>query len=384
MNLMKFIFLLISLPVLLTGCSPTRLAKQEDLSKISQLRLIDVYELPPGSLFRDTIIGGLSGIDYDSKNNLYYLICDDRSDVKPSRFYTAKIQISDKGIDSVQFLDERTLLDKDKRPYANLNEDPFRRTDPEGIRYNPKNQKLYWTSEGEKNNYKGQLILIDPSINVIDKSGTFIDSFLLPSNIHVRATDIGVRRNGAFEGLSFEPNFDFLYVCVEEPLYEDGPRAGLGDSTAWIRFIKYDVSSRRPIAQFAYKIDAIPYPANPPTAFKINGVPEILYLGENKMLVIERSFSTGRLDCSIRIYLADLSGASDVSEIQSLQTSTTFKAINKRLLLNMDNLGRYIDNVEGLTFGPMLPNGNPTLLFVTDDNFSPPQKTQFFLFEVIR
>jgi hypothetical protein len=48
----------------------------------------------------------------------------------------------------------------------------------------------------------------------------------------------------------------------------------------------------------------------------------------------------------------------------------------------MDTLGRWVDNVEGATLGPRLPNGKRSLLFVTDDNFSEQERTQFFLFEV--
>ena len=48
----------------------------------------------------------------------------------------------------------------------------------------------------------------------------------------------------------------------------------------------------------------------------------------------------------------------------------------------MNDLGIYTDNIEGLTFGPQLANGNRSLLFVSDNNFSSTQKTQVFLFEV--
>ena len=48
----------------------------------------------------------------------------------------------------------------------------------------------------------------------------------------------------------------------------------------------------------------------------------------------------------------------------------------------MDSLGFYIDNIEGVTFGPTLPNGNKTLIFVSDNNFLPIEKTQFLLFEI--
>ena len=42
-----------------------------------------------------------------------------------------------------------------------------------------------------------------------------------------------------------------------------------------------------------------------------------------------------------------------------------------------------LDNTEGMTFGPRLPNGNRTLVFVSDDNFRKSQITQFLAFEVI-
>ena len=48
----------------------------------------------------------------------------------------------------------------------------------------------------------------------------------------------------------------------------------------------------------------------------------------------------------------------------------------------MNDLGVFIDNIEGVTFGPKLVNGKQSLLFVSDNNFSNKQKTQILLFEV--
>jgi hypothetical protein len=48
----------------------------------------------------------------------------------------------------------------------------------------------------------------------------------------------------------------------------------------------------------------------------------------------------------------------------------------------MDTLQRWTDNVEGATFGPLLPNGKRSLIFVADDNFSKLGRNQFLLFEV--
>ena len=50
----------------------------------------------------------------------------------------------------------------------------------------------------------------------------------------------------------------------------------------------------------------------------------------------------------------------------------------------MDDLGIFIDNIEGLTFGQKLDNGNSSLVFVSDNNFSDKQKTQILVFELIK
>jgi hypothetical protein len=367
------------LVLLLFSCHPPQ--KNTVAQAGPHLNFIGQYIVPHNQIFQHTTIGGLSGIDYDSTKNLYYLICDDRSSINPARFYTARIAVSARGIDSVSFLSVHPLLQPSGDPYPDAKSDPLHVPDPEGIRYNPLLNELVWTSEGERNVKQGNTILEDPSIISISPEGKYKDSFSLPSNMRMHATENGPRQNGVFEGLTFADNFKTLYVNVEEPLYEDGPRAGLGDSSGLIRFIRYDVIGRKPIAQYGYKIDPVAHPASPAGAFKINGVPDILWMGQNRLLVIERSFSTGRMACTIRVYLADLSVASDVQGITSLRNDHTWKPVTKNLLLNMDSLGIYTDNIEGVTFGPRLPNGHRTLVFVADNNFSADEQTQFFLFE---
>ncbi len=356
--------------------------KQLERTPIVSLKFISEYDLPPGYKFNGTTVGGLSSIDYNPKDKLYYLICDDRSDSIPARFYTAKIFLNDGGIDSVRFIKSTSLLQKNGSPFPNKRQDPYHVPDPEALRVNSKTGNLVWSSEGERILKKDTTILIDPSISIISKNGKFLDSFLLPSNMHMRATANGPRQNGVFEGLAFADDNKTLFVSVEEPIYEDGPRAGLGDSTGWIRIIKYEVATKTQVAQYAYQIDPVAHEPVPASAFKINGVPDILAINNHQLLVTERSFSTGRAGCNIRVYLAELDGAQNVADVVSLKTSPPLKPLQKKLLINMDNLRRYVDNIEGATFGPRLSNGKRSLLFVADDNFASSQKTQFLLFEV--
>lgn len=372
------------LSVLLFACTATKNSQQQPtISSISALKLLGEIDVPHNLQFKNTTIGGLSGIDYDSANNLYYLICDDRSSINSARLYTAKLFTSTKGIDSVAFVDVTFLHQQNGTLYPNSKQNPTKTPDPEAIRYNPITKQLIWTSEGERIVKKNEIVLANPVITTITTDGKYIDTFKLPSQLSMQAIEKGPRQNGVLEGLTFTNNYKQLYVNVEEPLFEDGPRAMLTDTTAWIRIFKYDVKTKKQLKQYAYKLDPVAYPATPADAFKINGVPDILSIGDNKLLVMERSFSTGRLPCTIKIYEADVNSATNIRNNPSLQKHTKFTPASKRLILNLDSLGIFTDNVEGMTFGPTLPNGHRTLVCVADNNFAAFEKTQFFLFEII-
>ena len=365
----------------LLSCGVTKKAIQVT-SNIKNLKYIGEYEIPFNFKYRNTTVGGLSGIDYDANSSLYYLISDDRSEREPARFYTAKIFITPNGIDSLIFTDVKNMLQPNGDIYPGINQDRFKTPDPEAIRYNPRNGLLTWSSEGERIVKNNDTVLVNPAVLVINKDGKYIDSFALPANLQMHAVAKGPRRNSVLEGMSFADNFKSLYVNVEEPLYEDGPRAELVDNKAFIRIIKYDVADKKSIAQYGYKLEPVAYAANPESDFKINGVPDILSLGNNRLLVIERSFSTGRTASTIKLFVADLAGASDISFV-TLKDNLSFTPTTKALLFNMDDLGIYIDNIEGVTFGPRLPNGNKTLLFIADNNFNSEEKAQLLLFEVL-
>jgi hypothetical protein len=371
----------ISVTFLSVSCSSTK--KVAGIAgNINSLKLLNTYEIPFNLKYKNTTIGGLSGIDYDAKRDLYYLVSDDRSEKNPARFYTAKIYITQRGIDSIAFTDVNYMLQPGGEVYPDSKQNRFKTPDPEAMRYNPKNNFLVWSSEGERIIKAGDTVLIDPSVLIIQPGGKYIDSFTLPRVLKMRTTENGPRRNGVLEGMSFADNYETLYVNVEEPLYEDGPRADVMDNNAFIRIMKFNVATKKSVTQYAYKLEPVAYAAKPETEFKVNGVPDILNLSNNKLLVIERSFSTGRIACTIKVFIADLSNATDISST-TLKDNRSFTPAKKTLLLNMDKLGIYTDNIEGVTFGPVLPNGHKTLLFIADNNFNPLEKAQVLLFEVM-
>jgi hypothetical protein len=376
----KIISCFITLSLLFYSCSSSR--KNQQTQEIHRLKFLNEYIVPFNYQFQNTTVGGLSGIDYNPKKNQYYFISDDRSDKNPARFYTANILINNYKIDSVIFNNTIFFKNQKGNVYPNSSQDPFHTPDPEALRLNPKTNTFIWSSEGERIVNTQKTILENPSITEISSSGNFIDTFELPSQIKMSVNEYGPRKNSVFEGLTFADDYNSLLVSVEEPLLQDGPAAGTGDSTGITRIIKFNIPAKKADAEYAYKIDPVAHAPITPGAFKINGISDILSVGKNQFLVIERSYSTGYLSCTIKVYMANISSAENIQNISSLKGKTGVKMITKKLLLNMDDLGIYIDNIEGVTFGPTLPDGKRSLLFVADNNFNPLEKTQVLLFEI--
>lgn len=365
---------------ILSSCHSTR--NIGNTTKISDLKFLSEYDVAFNKSFNKTTIGGLSGIDYNPEENEYYLISDDRSDINPTRFYTARIKISKNKIDTVIFTSATFLKNKTGNFYPSSRQDPYHSPDPEALRYDAKNNSFIWSSEGERIVNSKETVLENPAVTKTDLNGNFKDTFQLPAQLIMRATEEGPRQNGVFEGLTFDNTHKNLFVSVEVPLYQDGSPSGPGDSSGIVRIIKFDLKTKKPVAQYAYMIDPVAYPPVTPSSFKINGISDILWLSNNKLLILERSYSTGRLACTIKVFIADISTAENINGIESLKNKPEIKIASKKLLLNIDHLGIYIDNIEGVTFGPKLANGKRSLLFISDNNFNPLEKTQFLLFEI--
>ncbi|QNK64228.1 esterase-like activity of phytase family protein [Pedobacter sp. PAMC26386] len=358
-------------------------AKQQVLNTVSALKYVNTYVLPHNQQFKGTTVGGLSGIDFDPQSKLYYLISDDRSTINPARFYVAKIALSASGISKVTIKDVETLYQKDGSTYPKLSVHATRTTDPEAMRYNGLTKQLIWTSEGERLIKNGDTTLIDPTINVISTNGKYTDTIPLPLNLRMHVTESGPRRNGVLEGLTFADDFRTLYVNLEEPLYQDGPRAEFVRNKAFIRIYQFDLKTKENTAQYAYELEPVALKPAKERGEYNNGIPDILWLGKNRMLVTERSYSEGQNGTNIKVFLADLQGATNIIATESLKANPALNPVKKKLLLNMDDLGIYIDNIEGATLGPVLLNGHQTVIFVADNNFYKKEQSQFMLFEVI-
>jgi hypothetical protein len=353
-----------------------------------RLRLIGHTTLAHKLQFQGTTVGGLSGLDYDKERGVYYAISDDRSDINPARFYTLKLPITADSLGAPELIKVTTLQAPNGKPYPNrrsVTPDSPEVPDPESIRLRAATNTLYWTSEGDARH--GQA----PFIREMRMDGSYASQVPVPAMFAFDKTGkTGVRDNKGFEGLSFTPSGDTLWVATEAALVQDGPVPAVGVPGGPIRITQFATHSAQPFRQIAYIPDAIPFapslggvspPAGlTPGAMADNGVSEIWMASETGMLLLERAWAYG-VGNSLRLYWIDTEDADDVLGMPTL-AGAKFKPADKVLLLDFAKAGLpRLDNTEGMTRGPTLANGNPTLVFVSDDNFNSSQITQFVAFE---
>jgi hypothetical protein len=372
---MKRAMVAVGLAWVLAGCGVVPPAGQGTVA----LRFIGEQLIPWKARFGGTTVGGLSGIDYDAASGDWVLASDDRSALEPARYYRARLAFTAQSFDAVDLRSVHFFRQGDGSTYPAVKEQQARGgvvADIESVRVDPRDGSVWYTSEGDRR------LGFDPFVRRAGADGALRGELPLPAMLRAHPDrELGVRNNLSLEGLSFAPDGDSLWLALEAPLYEDGepPTPAHG---AFARVTQLDRAGRV-LGQFAYPIDAIPaVPGEGKPAD--NGIAEIVATGPRTLLVLERSAvqgEDGRYRNYIRLYEADLRGASDVGALPAL-AGAAFTPAAKRLVLDFATLDLpVLDNVEGFAFGPRLPNGNATVVFVSDDNFSKRQVTQLLLFE---
>jgi len=330
-----------------------------------QLKFLDEYVLADDIIVDSTLVGGLSGIDY--YNGSYYLVCDDASD---PRYYKASITIRDTVISKITIT--KVIKIKDSSKYLDL----------ETIRYDGNTNQVFITSEGNINKQKPPLFF---SVN---SNGDIVNEFKIPEAFYPNSTQ-QPRNNATLEGLSKGYNEEGYWIAMELPLKADGPEPQLTLTQSPVRISLINTTSNQALKQFAYLLD--PIAKQPKYNFAVNGLSDILEYAKDQFFIIERSYSSGLGNQSntIKLFNVDATKATNTLNIDSLSTES-FVPATKILLLDFENLrnrltNNSIDNIEGITFGPTLPNGNKTLILVSDNNFNRFEKqlNQFILLEIV-
>lgn len=340
-----------------------------------------------GTTFEGTNIGGLSGIDYDSVNNQYLGISDDRSQLNPARYYNLTLDLNQfnrnavPGSAGVNFTRVTSLLTPAGTTFA------ANTLDPESIRL--RNGQLFWTNEGQRVNGGFQ----NPTVREANLDGSFVRDFSVPSYYNpsgsvsgATAGDFGIRNNLAFESLTFSNDGNTLYTATENALVQDSLPATILSPTD-SRILAFDTATGSAIGEYVYQADAVVDTPVPTTGFATNGLVELLSVPglTDTFIAVERSFSVGIAGTgnNIRLYLTSLTGATNILGVNDLDNAGPFARASKELLLDLSTLTNNdgtplaLDNIEGITFGP-----DNTLVLVSDNNFSGTQFTQFLAFQV--
>jgi hypothetical protein len=340
------------------------------------LRVIGATSLPTGTLFQGVEFGGISGLDR-AADGTYWAIADDRGGERGTpRFYNLSLDYDAAGFNGVA-INSQTYM---QRPDGTTFPSNARTVDPEGIRVAP-NGNLYWSSEGNWN--ANAASRYQPFVREMTTSGVFVREFATPAMYnYVDNASTGGRNNKLFEALTVTPN-GTIYTANEDALVQDGPLTSVSNGSV-VRLTALDPVSGAAGAQYAYELPPIPVDAVPGAPFgPDNGLPELLAISDTQFIAIERAFAFG-VGNTIRLTLAEITAdTTDVSGIASL-TGADYTPMRRTLLLEMPITfeGITLDNIEAISWGKTLANGNRTLVLAADNNFSATQSTQFIALEI--
>ena len=375
----KILLMTMLLTILIVSTAAAVSAKDHDGAKtVTGVEFLGEVIIPTGTMFSGTEIGGLSSITYDSGRQVYYTLSDDqgnRATGDPVRYYTLAIDYSDGTLDDgdIWFVDVTQLFADKNDPF------PPGGLDPEGFVLA---REGYFFMSSEGNIFTDPII--DPFINRYNRNGQVTASLPIPDKYIPNGVDWGVRFNLAFESLNMTPDGQSLVTAGEGALFQDGPASTfINGSLARILF--YDLSRQEPVAEYVYEVG--PW-AEPSAIFGVNGIVEVLPFDDaGTMLVMERSFSVGGVlgggtGKVVEINEISTQGATDVLDVDALYeggSPIAFTPVSQRQVFSFEDLGIPIDNIEGMTFGPQLPDGRQALVIVSDNNFAASQFTQFIL-----
>ncbi len=358
------------------------------------LRYLGQQILPRVALQAGVPFGGLSGIDCEPGTSRCVVISDDRAQLGPARFHTLELDLAaferrfDAGADGVRVLATTPIAHPQGGGWAAGS------LDPESIRL-AAGGRLFWSDEGSRRAGR----FLPPAVREMDAQGRYVRSLavspqLLPTGSASGSEpgDRGIRDNLSLESLTITPSGQTLWVASEGALVQDGgmPTLSAGTTT---RLFSIDLANNRPGVEHAYVLEPVPLPPQPADGPAGNGLVELLALDEQRFIAVERSWARGaatpgqpRTGNTVRLFLVDTSGATDVSGLDSLANST-WVPVRKTLLLALNDLRHddgtplATDNIEAIAWGPR-HQGQPTLVLVSDNNFNPRQFTQFLVLTV--
>jgi hypothetical protein len=347
------------------------------------LEFVAQYVIPKAK-FQDTVVGGLSAIAYNREQDLFYVLSDDRGKLAPAHFYTFKLAVQQTNnpqhpiqIDSFDPQNVTILLDETGKKYL-----PGK-IDPEGLALSPRNT-VFISSEGNSTENTAPLIA-----EYELSTGKKLSVLPLPSRYLADQKSTqksqGIQENLSFESLTINapglPADPFrVFTATESALLQDQAESIEAETQVRCRLLHYGVNpvgSPIVIGEYLYLLDAAPI------EIIANGLTEMLALPtEGYFLTLERTY--GFTGAGAKIFQMVVGNATDTTNIESLKGNIAqIQPLRKQLLFDLQDLGIYLDNFEGMSLGPRLPDGSQSLILMSDDNFNDEQINQLLLFRLI-
>jgi hypothetical protein len=343
-------------------------------------------------------IGGLgSALAYTGFGEFYIGTPDrgpaDGATTYPDRVYLVRIDVRPSLTNPGQFVvnpqvwDTRLLRnEKGQRLIGSFaafdatNSPASRRFDPEGVRaagcggnfwvsdeYGPFLYEFGPDGKRRRSLALPNKFLIDfPSVNPTDELGK---------------NAFGRQANRGMEGLAISPDGSKLYGLMQSPLIQDG---GLSPTLSRVgtnaRLLEIDVATGA-FRELLYVLDGAS-----------NGLSEILAVNDHQFLVLERDGRVGAAAQFKKVFLIDITDATDIRALKQLPSTVPLPVdvtpVAKSPFLDMLDPAfglagaGFPEKIEGLAFGPDLPDGRHLLVISHDNDFLAAQSSKFFVFAV--
>lgn len=200
----------------------------------------------------------------------------------------------------------------------------------------------------------------------------------------------GCQENKCFEGVSRVPGDDSYVAMTEQSLAQDR-------KANYLRLIQFNLHSSKNdevqlLTEHAYEMAPLEDSITAGSIKQSRGVSDILALGKNDYLVIERSYIPYKEKAKdplsvIRVFRTTCENCTDVKEHHSLDKASSIVIMKKTLVLDMlsvkDEQGQTINNlnIEGMSWGPKLADGSNTIIFSSDNGDNTSNPTRFLVFK---
>ncbi|MEM9783631.1 MAG: esterase-like activity of phytase family protein [Pseudomonadota bacterium] len=347
--------------------------------RVPVLDFLGIAEIPSGTRFEGTTIGGLSGAVAQPGRGSLLVVSDDRdggADGTP-RLYDITVDLADGSLDDgdLTVTAVHALRMKDGRTLDAL------LPDPEGIVIAPDGR--LWISSERDTDGRPQIMAFEDFV--------MVGELTVPEG-HMPGPGRGVRNNKGFESLTLAPDGTTLWAAHESALVQDGPDATLEAGTL-ARVLRYSLHADgrgRLEAEYFYPVEPIANAPVPAAGYADSGLVEMFALDDGTLLALERSFSFGASGggFTVRLFHVDPSTATPIAvgAVGGGDAAAEPVAMTKTLVMDLRETGATLYNLEAIADGPTLPDGRETLLIISDDNFGKfrAQATQFLAFAIER